>query len=299
MKQLLLYALLFINCSLCAQKGRTFFILKAVNIDIPAFLPGIMDDTSTPVTDDTLHYQLKGQSFVGAPLYVDSLPLPYPWNLINEMVAAYKKKDKKMIAAMYNAASQQMITNVLNGELSSEMMDFVNVSSAANLRILAGIGYKDGFMIYTKDDVNGLHENFVVIENGKYKFSALEDSSAALWNTALYFKFEPDSIRPVDILFADSLHINHSKMIDLTLPEGTSWLALYEGENGEPVNLLVEDNGMNDYNPDPGKISFDLAGKVFVNTGSHTYYVAALNYPVQSINIKLLLPQLKHEIVVY
>ncbi len=297
MRQMLLYGLMLLSVVTNAQEN--YFKLKAVDIDIPAFLPGIMYDSSTAIIDDTLHYKLKGQSFVGAPIYIDSLTLPYPWKMINEMVAAYKQKDKKRIAALYNTTSQQLITDVLNGELSTEMIDYVNAASAANLRILAGISYKNGFMIYTKDDVNGLHENFVVIENGTYKFSALEDSSAIIWNTALYFKFEPDSIRPVDVPFIDSMHINNSKTIDITLPEGTSWLALYEGESGEPINLLVEDNGINDYNPDPGKISFDLGGKVFVNTGHHTFYAAALNYPVQSINRKLLLPKLKKEIIVY
>lgn len=282
-----------------SQSNKSMFTLKNMQIAVPAFLPGIMDDPSIYVSNDTLHYNLQGQYFMNAPLTIDNLPLPYPWRVINEMVDAYKEENRTKIEALYDTRSKQKIAELLTGNHAKEMMNYVQNAAVSNLRILAGIGYKNGLMVYTKDDTYGLHENFIVIENGKYKLSALEDSSALLWNIGLYFKFEPKNLSAIDINIPDSLNINHIKQITVHLEEPNHWIAVYSGEPGEPVQLLVQDNGINDLDPDPLKVKFNLAGRMFLNKGEKTFYIGTSNYPIQTISAQLFLPELKRKIIIF
>ena len=282
-----------------AQNKKAFFTLKDIKLSVPAFLPGIMEDTSVIKQNDTLLYSLHGQLFINAPLMIDNLPLPYPWKVIGEMVTAYTQENKDKIADLYDSKSKQKINDLLNGSHSKEMMNYVQNASVSNLRILAGIAYKEGFMIYTKDDTYGLHENYMVIENGKYKLSALEDSSPIGWNVGLYFKFEPKELSPAEIITPDSLNINHIKQLTVSMADPARWIAIYAGDVGEPVQLLVQDNGINDLDPDPLKIKFNLAGRQFIRKGNQAFYIASSNYPIQKISRQMLLPALKRKITIY
>ncbi len=300
MRIALLHIVLFISTTtVYAQNNKSFFTLKEIKLSVPAFLPGIMEDPSVSMQNDSLQYNLKGQIFINAPLTIDNFPLPYPWKMIGDMVEAYKQENKMKIASLYDTKSKQKINDLVNGNHSKEMMNYVQNASVSNLRILAGIGYKNGFMVYTKDDTYGLHENYIVVENGKYKLSALEDSSAFLWNLGLYFKFEPKTLSPVDIETPDSLNINHIKQLKVGMNDADMWIAIYAGEAGEPVQLLVQDNGINDLDPDPLKIKFNLAGRQFINKGQQTFYIASSNYPIQKISSQILLTELKRKITIY
>ena len=300
MRKAVLYIILFsLLKTVNAQTSKSMFTLKDFEINIPTFLPGIMEDANAIVKNDTIRYHLQGQFFMNAPLTIDKLPLPYPWKVINEMVDAYKQENKAKIEALYDANSKQKIAELLNGSHSKEMMNYVQNAAVSNLRILAGVGYKNGLMVYTKDDTYGLHENYIVVENGKYKLAALEDSSALLWNVGLYFKFEPKALFAVDIKTPDSLNINHIIQLTLKMEDADMWVAVYNEEPGQPVQLLVQDNGINDLDPDPLKIKFNLSGRQFINKGEKTFYIGSSNYPIQKISTQILLPELKRKITIF
>lgn len=282
-----------------AQTSKSMFTLKDLKIEVPNFLPGIMEDATAITKNDTIHYHLQGQFFMNAPLTIDNLPLPYPWKVINEMVDAYKQENKVKIEELYDGKSKQKITDLLNGNHSKEMMNYVQNAAVSNLRILAGVGYKNGLMVYTKDDTYGLHENFIVVENGKYKLSALEDSSALLWNIGLYCKFEPKAMSAVDIKTPDSLNLNHIIQLTFKMEDADMWVAVYTEEPGQPVQLLVQDNGINDLDPDPLKIKFNLAGRQFISKGEKTFYIGSSNYPIQKISTQILLIELKRKITIF
>jgi len=279
------------------------FKSKKIVLLVPSFLPGIMKDSSASLRNDTLVYDLNGQLFDnGYKLFPGkgSVSLSTPWQTLMEMTDAYSKKDTNRIIALYAADSKEKIKAILSGNQAGDFLDYVSKASHANLTLLGGIHYKNGFMAYTKDDVYGLHENFIIKENNKYKLAALDDKSPTGWNIAIYFKDDPKPMVPLkNISLPDSLQIDDSATVKITLPEAGRWVAIYLGNPGESVSLNVQDNGMNDYDPMEKQVALHLKGGIFIAPGTYTFYISSFNYLVRKISKDFFSDDAKHTITIY
>ncbi len=271
-----------------AQQALPPVSLKNTTLRVPAFLPGIMNDPSASLQNDTLIYNINAQVFPkGLPVkpgkaYKNAVT---PWETLAEMIDAYNKKDKKRIIALYTSGSQQKISDILNGDQSVAFLDYVNKATGSNLRIMGGMDYQNGFMAYSKDDVYGLHENFMTIENKMVKLTSLNDQSVTSWNIGLYFKFEPGPMIPLkNLSIPDSLGVSDSIKLRVTLPDKGRWIAIFKNEPDGPVPLLVQDNGIHDSDPVMGLVSFQFKGSIFTAPGEFEFYAASFNFPVQRVS---------------
>ena len=284
-----LVLLTFLQASLFSNaQSLPPFKLKNTMIRVPAFMPGIMDDPSAVLQNDTLIYNFNSQIFPkGFPVKPGKAykkPVT-PWQTIAELTDAYFKKDKTRIIALYTPGSQQKITEILSGDQSAAFLDYVSKAAGANLKIMGGMDYQNGFLAFTKDDVFGLHENFMTIENKQVNLSALDDKSATGWNIGLYFKYEPGPMIELrNLSFPATLGLDDSATVRVTLQEKGRWIAVFMNTPEGPVPLLVQDNGMNDNDPAPFSISFQLHGRLFSKTGEYSFYAASFNFPVQRIS---------------
>ena len=216
------------------------------------------------------------------------------------MISAYSNKNVAAIIDLYDARSKAKIRGVLSGSQGKEFLEYVSQAVNANLKILGGFEYQDGFMAYTKDDINGLHENFMVKENNKYKLASLDDKLPTGWNIALFLKFDPKPVIPLkNIQLPDSLQIDDSVNIKVSLPEAHRWVAVYADTVGEPIRLIVQDNGADDHDPMDKQISFYLEARRFIGPGTYTFYISSFNYPVQRVSKNFFLPEAKHLIRIY
>lgn len=287
-----------------AQTGIPPFSTKDTVLSIPAFLPGVMIDSSAAFHNDTLTYELNAQIF-GAnnykiPLNKPATNLATPWETLFEMADAYSKKNVKRIIGLYASGSKEQISKVLMSPQGAKLLDYFSKAANANLRIIGGMKYKDGFIAYTKEDFDGVHENFIVKENGKYKLSALNDMGTAASNVALYFKFEPKPMFPLHVISTpDSLKLEGNGVITATLPSSAWWIAIYFDRPGGPVSLLVQDNGINDKNPAPRQVTFSLNAEIFISRGVYKFYAASFNYPVQRVSTSMITEQGVHKIKIY
>ncbi len=260
---------------------------------VPAFLPGIMEDASATLRNDTLVYDLVGQVFPGGYKIIRSggyASLLTPWHTIYAMTDAYAKRNKQGIINLYAAASKSKIQQIVNGPLAPKFFEVVS-KAAPKLKLLAGINYQQGFAIYTEDDEYGLHENYLIKEGTTYKLSALNDQSPTGWNIASYFKFKPAPLLPVrNISKPDSINIEDSAIISFTVPENGRWAGISLGELG-PLLQLTQDNGLNDFDPSPGKVTVHLKGSMFFNPGTYEFYIYSLNFPVQRVSMNFIKPE--------
>ena len=265
---------------------------------VPAFLPGMMEDASATLRNDTLEYDLVGQVFPGGYKIVRTggfASLLTPWHTIYAMTDSYAKRNKQAIINLYASGSKTKIQQVVNGPDAAKFFEVVS-KAAPRLRLLAGVNYQQGFAIYTEDDVYGLHENFLIKEGTTYKLSALKDESPTGWNLALYFRFKPAPLLPVQkVSKPDSINIEDSAIVSFILPEPGRWAALSLGEPG-PLLMLTQDNGLNDFDPAPGKVTVHLKGNMFYTPGSYEFYIYSLNFPVQRVSMNFIKPDSRQRI---
>ena len=279
------------------------FKLQPISISIPHYLPGVMADSLAINTADSLYYTVKGQIFtppVKTVAIKKKIKTNSPFNVFSELLAAYRKKDKKKIADLYNNSSKSTITDLLEGNEASAFLEYAGEVVRNNPRIVGCIEYKEGVLIYSRDDKYGLHENYIVNESGSYKLSSLNDSSARGWNIGLYFKYKPGMMIPVkNVLLPDSIHMENSMTVVIILPEPLRWVAIYFGNPGEPIKALVQDNGSNDLDKQKRVVRFRVPATIFPTTGTYNFYIASFNYPVQKISADFMVPEAMHVIKVY
>lgn len=265
---------------------------------VPAFLPGIMEDGSATLRNDTLVYDLVGQVFSGGYKIVRGGvygSLLTPWHTLYAMTDAYAKRNKQAIINLYATASKNKIRQVVNGPQAPKFFEVVS-RAAPKLRLLAGINYQQGFAVYTEDDEYGLHENYLIREGTAYRLSALKDGSPTGWNIASYFRFKPAPLLPVqNVSLPDSINVEDSATVSFTVPEPGRWAGLSLGELG-PLLLLAQDNGLNDFDPAAGRVTVHLKGSMFFTTGSYEFYIYSLNFPVQRVSLNFIKSEGKHVI---
>ncbi len=265
---------------------------------IPAFLPGIMEDASAELRNDTMIYSLEGQVFKGGyKIAATSAPLPLinPWQTLYAMTDAYAKRNKQKIIDLYSPDSKAKIQNVVNGPNAAKFFEVVS-KAAPKLELLAGVNYQNGFAVYTQDDEYGLHENYMKKVGDAYRLSALSDKSPTGWNLALYFKFDPKPLLPVsNVSMPDSIKYDDSTTIRLTVPVAGRWVGVSLGQPGLLI-MMAQDNGMNDFDPSPGRVAIHVKGNMFFNPGTYEFYIYSLNFPVQRVSMNFIKPELKYSI---
>jgi hypothetical protein len=282
----LLLGLTLVSASFAFTQNIPAFAPKPFTLRLPAFMPGIMDDPNAVVRNDTLIYNLRGQLFSRG-LRVNPRPQPYalqnPWQTFYEMAKAYRNQDKNRIIGLYTNDSKQKIQSVLDGSDGTKILSVFS-EAAQKLNLLAGFYYQQGFAVYSEDNQYGLHENYIRKEGNAYLLSGLSDKSSTAWNLSLYFKYKPRPMLPVSgVQLPDSLGVEDSTMVRLTVPETGRWAALYQNIQG-PVMLLAQDNGMNDMDPSAGKIALYLKGNMFFTPGTYEVYLSSFNFPVQRVS---------------
>ena len=271
-------------------------------LSIPAFLPGIMSDSAGLLHDDTLSYLLKGQIF-NTPFSIGrskkKLKELSPWETMMELAEAYLKKDKKKLIDLYDVSSGEKIRQLLSDSDSNKFLQYASEASRSNLKIIAGIDYQGGVMVYSKDDKFGLHANYMQKVDGVYKLVALDDLTSTGWNLGLYFKNNPGPMFPVKtVLLPDSIGIESSMTIVIILPEASRWVAIYFGKAGDPIKALVQDNGPNDLDRQKKVVRFRVPASIFPTPGTYDFYISSFNYPVQRISANFFHADAKHVIKV-
>jgi len=286
-----------------AQYKSPSFTIEKIKLKFPAFLPGIMDDSTVATyLNDTISYNLNGYLFkdkgylVPVANYDENIKSTTPWETITEMTNAFLKKDTKTISNLYATTSKEKIDNLLNGSQKDAFLDYV--SKAKNVTILGGIEYQKGFMVFTKDDTYGVHQNYLIKVGNQYKLEALDDKAATAWNIALFYKFNPKPmVTDIHVSLPDSIKLDDTVKVTCTVPKDY-WVSVYLNQPYGPTAMLIQDNGQNDLDPTPGKVSFMLKGISFVDTGMKNVYLASFNFPVQRVSPSTLVKSALHHIKV-
>ncbi|MCW3107852.1 MAG: hypothetical protein JWQ09_2358 [Segetibacter sp.] len=265
-------------------------------------MPGIVDDSAF-MNNDTLIYDTEGQIFSkGYKVSIDRTypALSSPWQTIFTMAYMYARRDKNGIVNLYDNTTKDRVNYFLSTAGAKPFLDEVSRAAKANLVILAGFKYDNGYMIYSKDDEMGIHENFIVKQGNKYKLAAINDSVPLRWNVGMYFKFMPAPMFTVgDISLPDSLAYEDSVKVSVAMPQPGRWLAVFTDKAGDAVPLLVQDNGINDLDAGAGKVTFFFHGGTFINRGRYTFYITSFNYPVLKVSKNFFIPQARHTISIY
>lgn len=304
MKRLIICVFLLTGMApVCAQNNIPAFKKANIRLYIPAYLTGIMEDAAGSLRNDTLIYNLTGQLFNkdGFTVIKNSRArgLATPWETMIELTDAYIKRDKERVINLYSDANKAEIRSYLNGPEAGEFLDYAAKIANANLKIIGGITYQQGFLVYVRDNTKAVRLNYMVKEGNQYKLSKLDDKRPTSWNIQVYFSYQPGPMIPAkNVALPARLKIDDSVALKIMLPEAGRWVALYMGKPGESVQLLAQDNGLNDHNPVMKQVTIHLPGYIFINPGDYSFYISSFNYPVQRISAAFF-TDAKYSITIY
>lgn len=302
MKNTGIFFLLFLlaGVKLPAQNLVPPFVPQDIQLDVPAFLPGLMNDPAATAKNDTLHYNLTGMIFrSGYRIYGGSKNLPHadPFETLFELVDAYIKKDKERIIRLYNTSSSEAIQKLLNGPEGAEFLNYVNTAAHGSLELFAAFEYQNGYLTFVRDNDGKVHPNYLVKEGSEYKLSAFNDNKATSWNLNMYFAAIPLPMVPLrTAIRKESMASSDSIMIQTTVPANTPYVALFTGKAGETSPLMVIDNSKADLNLTKGRVSFYVPGYLFPKEGQNAFYLAAFNYPVSFVSHNFFVKEAEHSI---
>lgn len=99
--------------------------------------------------------------------------------------------------------------------------------------------------------------------------------------------------------FPESLKLSDSVSINIVLPEPTRWVIMHYNKTGEPISLLVQENGANDFNRENNEMKLWFRGRTFLVPGDYTFYLYSLNYPVYRVSNNFFIEQAKYRIKIY
>ena len=280
---------LLIPFSLQAQVQKMpLFDPQKASIAIPAYLPGIMDDSSAILRNDTLFYSMRGQSFKpGIPLRPGRrYPSPKnPWEVMYELATAYGTGDGKAIQSLYDAKSRPKIESLLQSADAEVFLKTVRKATTSDLRLMAGFIYQDGFLAVSRDSTYGPHLNYILREGDRSRLSSLEDASPSSWNLGMFYKYMPgprldlDSLKlPDSLRFRDTLHIR------VDLREKGRWVAVCPPTPHTQILFQAQDNGLNDRDPTVGKVWISLNTGRFMSPGDYRFHVVSLTHPVDRVS---------------
>lgn len=276
--------------------------LKQQSIIFPAFISGMMADQTAKYSGDTFVYQIPSQWFMNAPVALglrSSPNLSTPFETVNELAKAFAEKNANQIIALYLPSERKQISELVNGKQGEELLTYYQ--GARNVVLLGAIQYRAGFMVYTKDDRYGVHENYITSKKGKYYITPLDDGKAATsWNLGLYLKHFPQPIYDLPTYnFPDSLSKYDSIKIECTVPAG-NWVQVFYQIARQMIPYRIEDNGGNDLDTRPGKIMFFLKADMFpIQNGRNVFHITSTNFPVMYVAPTLLKLGRRYDIKIY
>lgn len=303
MKIIAIFFLLLLCNKLPAQNLVPPFVPQDIQLAVPAFLPGLMNDPAATLKNDTLYYKLTGVIFrTGYQIYAGSKNLSHadPFETLFELVDAYIKKDKERIAKLYNASSSDAVQRLLNGPEGTEFLNYVNSTAHGSLELFGAFEYQNGYLTFVRDNDGKVHPNYMVKEGTEYKLSAFNDSKVTSWNLNMYFSAMPLPMVPLRTsLRKESMASSDSMMIQTTVPANTPYVALFTGKAGETSPLMVIDNSKADLNLTKGRVSFYVPGYLFPREGANAFYLAAFNYPVSFVSRNFFVKEAEHSINIH
>lgn len=304
MKNISLFFLLLLFCfTVSAQNLVPPFVPQDMQLDIPAFLPGLMNDPAATTKNDTLHYSLTGMIFrSGYRIYSGSKNLPHadPFETLFELVDAYIKKDKDRIIGLYNRSSSDAISKLLNGPEAGEFLNYVNATAHGSLELFGAFEYQNGYLTFVRDNDGKVHPNYIVKEGSEYKLSTFTDNKATSWNLSMYFSAMPLPMVPLKTAIRkESMAASDSVMLQISVPTNTPYVALFTGKAGATAPLMVIDNSKADLNLTKGRVSFYVPGYLFSKEGENDFYLAAFNYPVSFVSSNFFVKEAAHSISIH
>lgn len=270
-----------------AQKIPAFDPQK-VSIAIPAYLPGIMDDGSAVLRNDTLFYSLQGQVFPkGTPLRsARRFPKPAnPWEAVYEIATAYSLGDRKAILSLYDTKTRPMVDSLLQSKDAGVFLGTVRKATVSDLRLMGGFSYRDGFLAVSRDTSFGPHLNYIVREGETYRLSSLEDDAATSWNLGMFYKYQPGPRIDIDSLgLPDSLRFRDALHIRVDLKARGRWVTVCPTTPNSQILHQAQDNGMNDLDPAVGKVWISINTGRFMSPGEYSFHVVSLTHPVDRVS---------------
>jgi hypothetical protein len=273
---------------------------EAFELKMPVFMPGLMNDPSATRVGDTLICKYQGQLFTDKQALLGSLGSKNrntPWEVVDEMTEAYMKKDATKINSLYNEASKSQIENMTIGANANQYLEYVG--KAKNVRLLGGIEYGSGFMVFSSDDTYGMHENYLVKEKGKYRIAALDDKSTVSWNMGVYLKCKPQPMRAITgLTFPDSAKMSDSLLVEANVKENY-WVECYFGDPGNLIPIRIMDNGPGDLDPQLGKVRLYIKASLFGIAGTYDLYIASFNYQILQVAKSLMTVEAKYHVKFY
>lgn len=294
--------LLLLICQYGLAQQTPLFQPEPLRIQIPTYLPGMMNDPFALKQNDTLVYYFNGILFQKNSHKVSrnrGVQLSTPFETINELVDAYVKKDKDRIVNLYNAASEEKVRKYINGPQGNDFLTYVRSTAMGTISFVAAIEYKNGYIVFIRDNEAKVHLNYLVREGEEYKLSVFEDDQPTSWNLNVFFHYAPEPMMPVKkVAIPTSLSWKDSVLVQFTLPAGKSYAAVFSGQTDENPLLVIQDNGSHDLNNTKNKVSFYLPAYLFGATGSHNFYIGGFNYPVMKSSRSFFKKEAEYTIVI-
>jgi hypothetical protein len=261
---------------------------QSVVVAVPAYLPGIMPDSSALLRNDTLFYTLVGQTFgKGIPLK----PGPRypsrkdPWQVMGELASAYAKSDPNAIRDLYDAKSRPRVDSLLNSADAEPFLKSVRKATGSDLRLLGGFDYHDGFLAFSRDTALGMHLNYIVREGDRHSLSALNDPAPTSWNLGMFYKYMPGPRIDLDgLALPDSLKFRDTLIIRADLKERNRWVVVCPRTPNTQILFQAQDNGMNDRDPAVGRVEMAIGTRRFMAPGEHVIHVVSLTHPVDRVS---------------
>lgn len=304
MKKILLLILLTVPYAANAQNKYPDYTIGDLEIKIPASLPGIKPDA---INNGFITYTLKGQLFAsGQNNIIQETSAGFsgksdkatPYQTLTELVSVVRKSDWKAMKKLYVKSSAKELDNLIPEDKRADYFNSLNENK--EVKVIGCFEYRNGVLVLIENPDKSVNTAFFVKDGKKYMMQRLVDSSAMVWNLALYFRFRPQPVKPAELVSKlDSVSIDAEQKLVFNTKPG-NWVLLFKDQASSPVIIRVQDgDAETDFNPSPGVVEVRLDKRNLSGTKQYTISASESNYPVYMVSDELLQNATKVSFKVY
>jgi hypothetical protein len=293
MKNILILILLIVSYLTNAQNRYPDFAMGDLEIKVPASLPGLKPDA---INSGFITYNLKGQLFAAgqnniiqetAAGFNGKSDKATPYQTLTELVSIVRKSDWKAMKKLYIKSSEKELDNLIPEDKRADY--FKSLNENTEVKVIGCFDYRNGILVLIENPDKSVNTAFFVKDGKKYMMQRLVDSSAMVWNLALYFRFRPQPVKPAELISKlDSVSIDAEQKLIFNTQPG-NWVLLFKEQASSPVIIRVQDGDPEtDFDPLPGVVEVRLNKRNLSGAKQYTISAAESNYPVYMVSDELL-----------
>ncbi len=295
MKSIFFTLLVLYSVDAFCQNKTPEFKPKSFSIVIPSEVKGVAKDTIKERGDD-LKYEFNGVYFKNKNEgliqtqqngFAGSTNRSTPFELVTELFYAWQIGSKGLIKELYTPESSDLFDARLPDSIFTRYQNIMKKEMQP--RIVAAYQYKEGYMVITEFENQGMESVFCIQRNNRYYIQPIEDDNTANYNFEVFLENSPEPFqKPTVELQNDTIGYDAQSRIKVGLTKRGNYIVLFRPDKNSAVFVNMPDNASADLNNGGKKIEFDITLGWFLKRGKNVFYAIESNFPVRDVSERMI-----------